>query len=140
MWTKRKNKAVSEIVGTVMLLGIAIAMFSLVQLFAFGLLTENQNPPSVRLVASVEDRNITIFHNGGESLPLDTRILCTVDDTSSYSINVSDTMKTGAPDDWRIGEKVEYNPGHGILDNSKVEILVVDVKSNSVIMMTTIQG
>ena len=140
MKANRKNQAVSEIVGTVILLGIAVAMFALVQIFAFSLLTENQNPPSVRLVAFVEDRNITIVHNGGESLPLNTRILCTVD-TSSYSINASDNMTASAIADnlWGIGEKVKYNPEHRNLESSKVEILVVDVESNSVIMRTIIQ-
>ena len=143
MWAKRKNHAVSEIVGTVMLLGMAIAMFTLVQLFAFGLLSENPNSPSVRLVASVDDENITIFHNGGESLPLNTRILYTVNDSESLSssINASENISEIKHNNlWGVGEIVKFNPGFGNLNNSKVEILVIDVESNSVIMKTIIQG
>jgi flagellin-like protein len=148
MKNKRAEHAVSEIIGTVMLLGMAIALFSIVNLVAFSVFPENENPPSVRLAASVEDRNITIDHNGGESLPLDTEILCTVNDTLSTSITAGDNITELPPHDdnlWGISEKVFYNPGFynpsiGSLDNSKVEIFVVDVKSNSVIMRTVIQG
>jgi len=140
MWAKRKNHAVSEIIGTVMLLGIAIAMFSLVQLFAFGLLSENPNSPSVRLVASVEDSNIIIVHNGGESLPLNTRILYTINGTPQDPFNAGDSIIENDPKNnlWGIGEIVKYNSEKD-LESSNVEILVVDVKSNSVIMRTIIQ-
>ena len=144
MAKKRKNEAVSEIIGTLMILAIAIVCFSIVQLFAYAFLPENENPPSVRLVASVEDENIIIVHHGGESLALNTKILCTVDDTLSYEINASDNMTADALNNdnlWGISEKVEYDPpGYGNLDGSKVEILVVDELSNSVIMRAIIQG
>ena len=146
MKANRKNKAVSEIVGTVMLLGIAIAMFAIVQLFAFSLLTENQNTPSVRLLASIDDRYVTIFHNGGESLPLDTKILFTINDVfaNTISINASDNLTqgdSGSINLWDIGEKVVYNlktsTSYSIGDS--VSVMVVDVPSNSVIMSATIK-
>jgi len=146
MWSKRKNHAVSEIVGTVMLLGIAIAMFTLVQLFAFGLLSENPNSPSVRLVASIENGEVVIFHNGGESLPSNTRILFTINDGKSItnSINVSDDnyLKESENSDkiWDIGEKVVYSlPLSYNAGSDSVSVMVVDVSSNSVIMSTTIR-
>jgi len=151
MWSKRKNHAVSEIVGTVLLLGIAIAMFTLVQLFAFGLLSENPNSPSVRLIASIENGNVTIYHNGGESLPSNTKILFTINDdfTNTVNITVSDDnyLKESENSDkiWDIGEKVVYNVSnhpswhtHTSSVNS-VLVMVLDTSSNSVIMSTTIK-
>jgi len=144
---RRRNKGVSEIVGTVLLLGIAIAMFTLVQLFAFALLDENPNSPTVRLIASIENGEVVIFHNGGESLPSNTKILFTINDGKSItdSINVSDDnyLKENNPknDKWDIGEKVVYNVsalGY-IGGGDSVLVMVLDTSSNSVIMSATIK-
>jgi len=147
MWSKRKNQAVSEIVGTVLLLGIAIAMFALVQLFAFGLLNENPNSPSVRLIGSYDDTNIIIFHNGGESLPSNTKILFTINGANTR-INVSDddyfylnesNSKEPNNGKWDIGEKIEYPIPPILLPVNSLSVTVVDVSSNSVIMSATIK-
>ena len=152
MWAKRKNQAVSEIVGTVMLLGIAIAMFTLVQLSAFNLLAENPNSPSVRLVAGIDNGNVTIFHNGGESLPSNTKILFTINDDFTNTINITvgddnylneSNSKNPNNDKWDIGEKVVYNltnhPSEYIPGEDSVLVMVLDVSSNSIIMSATIK-
>jgi len=149
MWAKRKNHAVSEIVGTVMLLGMAIAMFTLVQLFAFGLLSENPNSPSVRLIASIENGNVTIVHNGGESLPSSTKILFTINDDYSNTtrINISDDnylneSNSKKPNgNWDISEKVVYTVSDFDYISGKdfVLVMVLDDSSNSVIMSATIR-
>jgi len=54
MKNKRANKAVSSIVGTALLLGMAIALFSIVQILALSF-PYNPNPPSVRLVGNIEE-------------------------------------------------------------------------------------
>lgn len=146
MWSKRKNQAVSEIVGTVLLLGIAIAMFSLVQLFAFGLLSENPNSPSVRLIASIENGEVVIVHNGGESLPSNTRILFIKNDDFTNAINITvgdddylnESNSKNPNDKWDIGEKVNFTLSSYSVGDS-VLVIVLDVKSNSVIMSTTIR-
>jgi len=145
MWSKRKNHAVSEIVGTVLLLGIAIAMFTLVQLFAFGLLSENPNSPSVRLIASIENGNVTIYHNGGESLPSNTKILFTIKDgfTDTTNITVGDDdylNESNSNGKWDIGEKVVYGlPLSYTAGSDSVLVMVLDISSNSVIMSATIK-
>jgi hypothetical protein len=149
MANKRRKHAVSEIVGTVMLLGMAIAMFSIVNLLAFSVLPENENPPSVRLVASIDDEVVYVVHHGGESLPLDTKILIIINDdfANTTSINASENLiqsDSGSLEYWDISEKfvyglsamlidIEYSPGDPVL------IMVVDISSNSLIMSATIQ-
>ena len=136
MIDKRRKQAVSEIVGTVMLLGIAIAMFGLVQLFAFGLLNENPNSPSVRLFATIDDNTIYVFHNGGEELSLDTKIIFTIDDNiiNRTAKEIINSTTDNGDKFWNIGEKLSYGPA-----GSEVSVIVVDVSSNSVIMRTIFQ-
>lgn len=143
MKNKRANKAVSEIVGTALLLGMAIALFSIVQILALSF-PYNPGPPSVRLVGNIEGDVIYIVHHGGESLSLDTKIIFTIDNDVSNPItnttgNGLINSDSGDPNLWDIGEKVEFNPdGYGNL--TSVQITIVDIESNSVIMCSTIQG
>lgn len=149
MKNKRANKAVSSIVGTALLLGMAIALFSIVQILALSF-PYNPNPPSARLVANVEGDLIYIMHHGGESLSLDTKIIFTINNSAPIIIKVSEKdtnsflelneSSSGDPNLWDITERVEYNPdGFGVLIDIPVEIIIVDAKSNSIMMQSTIQ-
>ena len=145
MKNKRAKKAVSEIVGTALLLGISIALFSIVQVIALNL-PYNTNPPTVRLVGNIDNETIYIVHHGGESLPLDTEIIFNLND-KVYSRTAGDTdlliqSDSGDLNLWDINEKIEFNPDDfGSLVNEKVMVMitVVDVESNTVIMQSTIQ-
>jgi hypothetical protein len=139
MKNKRANKAVSEIVGTALLLGISIALFSIVQVIALNL-PYNINPPSVRLVGNIEGETIYIVHHGGESLSLDTEIIFRINDnTYSWTANeILNQSSSNGDNFWNIGEKVD-SPNYGDLKDKQVMITVVDVESSSVIMQSTIQ-
>jgi flagellin-like protein len=140
MKNKRKNNAVSEIIGTVILLGIAISLFSLVQVIALSF-PFNANPPSARIVGNIDGNTIYIFHHGGESLSLNTKIIFTIDG-DSYLKNASEILNINTSDGdnlWNIGEKLNYTHTGNLVDLS-VDIMVIDHKSNSVIMMNTLQG
>lgn len=133
MYKKRANKAVTEVVGTALLLGMAIALFSLLQIITFGL-PFNPTPPSARLVGTVNETTIFIGHYGGEALSPETEII--------FRIDGSDTPeKVGdlKPDlgRWNIGETVSLY--YGDLSGKSVEVIVVDSESNSVIMMSKLQ-
>ena len=77
MKNKRKNDAVSEIIGIAILLGISISLFAVVQAIVLNYPYE-PSPPSVNLVGSIEGNNIFIEHYGGESISLDSKILITI--------------------------------------------------------------
>ncbi len=143
MKNKRANKAVSNIVGTALLLGMAIALFSIVQILALSL-PYNPNPPSVRLVGNIEGNVIYIVHHGGESLSLDTKIIFTIDNDVSITKTAGDAgflihSGSGDPNLWDISERGEFNPGYGDLSNIPVQIVVVDVESGNIMMQSTIQ-
>src|SRR5512137_1077924 len=78
---KNKN-GVSEVVGTVLLLGMAIALFSIVYIMSMNFIPFTPNAPSVRISGMLADNEtaglndtIYILHNGGDSLPYNTRII-----------------------------------------------------------------
>jgi hypothetical protein len=143
MKNKRANKAVSDIVGTALLLGMAIALFSIVQILALSL-PYNPNPPSARLVGNIGGETIYIVHHGGESLSLDTKIIFTIDNDISITKTAGEGnlvhSDSGDPNLWDIGEKVEFNPdGFEDLSDIPVQITIIDVESNTIAMQSTIQ-
>ena len=140
MKNKRANKAVSSIVGTALLLGMAIALFSIVQILALSF-PYNPNPPSARLVGNIGGDVIYIVHHGGESLSLDTKVIFTVDENADeWSVSDILNQTTSNGDNvWNIGEKVE-SPSYTGLNDKSVSIIVVDVESGTIMMQSTIQG
>lgn len=143
MKNKRKNKAVSDIIATMLLLGMAIALFSIVQVLAFSL-PYNPNPASVRLVGNVEGDYIYIAHHGGEPLPLETKLVFTINNNNvirttvgGADIDIIDSS-SGDPNLWEISEKVKFDPGCD-LSNIPIDIVVIDSQTNSIIMQSTIQ-
>jgi len=152
MKNKRRNKAVSSIVGTALLLGMAIALFSIVQILALSI-PYNPNPPSARLTGNVDGEIIYIVHHGGESLSLDTRIIITINNDVSYKKTVAgdgddeliisiNPSSSGDPNLWDISERVRVevvSVAYPDLSNIPVQIIIVDAKSNSIMMQSTIQ-
>jgi len=140
---KNNKKAVSEVVGTIMLLGMAIALFSIVQIMAMNF-PFNEPDPSVRLTATIDVDTVVIVHQGGESLSLDTKIIFYIDGnsvTETAGSIIDSHTPGGSINSWDIGEKLLYDPpGYGALKNKEVRITVVDVVSNSLIMQGTVIG
>ena len=141
----KNKKGVSEVVGVIIMLGIAIALFAIVYIMAINF-PFNEPNPSVRLSATIDDDYVIIVHQGGESLSLDTEVIFSV---QGYSTLTSITINNMLDDPskvnnvWNIGEKASYNLSGSIstdLTNKEVRITVVDVVSNSVVMQGTVRG
>jgi len=135
MKNKRVNNAVSEVVGTAILLGIAIALFSVVQVIALSY-PYNPSTPSARLVGTVEQNTILIEHHGGESLSLDTKIVYNIEgapEIVQIAGDILDANTSDGDDLWSIGEKVPYTPAFNI-SGLQIRITVIDVESNSIVM------
>ncbi len=134
---KRRNLAVSETVGTLLLLSISISLFSVIY---FSVLTISPSPitPAVNLICKFEKNNITLEHRGGKTLDLDTEIIVTTNGTNE-TLTVNDYMNNESKENgvWNIGERVVYPAGD--ITDLKVSVTVVDVYSNSVIMMAVLQ-
>lgn len=132
MKNRRTDNGVSEIVGTILLLGITITLFSLIYV---SVLTISPAPhtPSANIVFRVKGDNITINHCGGTALSLDTKILMTIGNRS-MNATAEDGLDDKYKDDdlWGIGEKLVFLVGN--LSGKQITIHVVDVDSNSMVM------
>ena len=134
---KRTNIAVSETVGTLLLLGISVSLFSVIYLSVL-IVSPSPIRPSVNLICTLEKNNITLEHRGGKTLDLDTEIIVTTNGTNE-TLTINDYMNNESKENgvWNIGERVVYPAGD--ITDLKVSVTVVDVYSNSVIMMAVLQ-
>ena len=136
----RANKAVSETVGTIILLGISVALFSVVYVSVLTIYPSSPRP-SVNIICSVDENNlnITLEHCGGKQLELDTEIQITINETNEKFI-VEDYLNNDSKENgaWDVGERVKY-PVEDI-SNKMVSVSVVDKESNAVIMMIGFQA
>lgn len=144
----RKNRscnAVSEILATVLLLGIAVSLFSVLYVIVISSPVETPSP-SVILVGSIKEQNITINHHGGVALDLDTEILVTVGGIRQNVTTARDYLDSSSIENnkWDIGEKllvdVEKLVNSSInITELQIEAAVVDVESNYVIFTGVLQ-
>jgi uncharacterized repeat protein (TIGR01451 family)/flagellin-like protein len=141
MKIKRVEKAVSEILGTILLLAIAVMFFTV--LYFQVLSAPAPTPPIIANIAGkIEENCILLEHRGGETLGLDTEISITIDG-STINMTVGDYLDNKSKDDgvWGLGERMVYPIKIDVLDLNKkpqAEIVVVDRDSNSLVMVGTI--
>ena len=137
----KNNEAVSDIVGIAILLGISVSLFALVQTIVLNYPFE-PSPPTVDLVGHIENDNIIIEHQGGESISLDSKILISIEGQEQSSDTASDLIDPDSSDNddlWDIGEFVSY-PITVDYANKYVKATVVDVETNSIVMIGILQG
>ena len=63
---KNSNNAVSELLGTILLLGIAVAIFSVLYLIVLSQ-SFDTSEPNPTIVATIEDNYIIFEHRGGKN-------------------------------------------------------------------------
>jgi FlaG/FlaF family flagellin (archaellin) len=134
---KRDNRAVSEIVGTLLLLGISISLFSVIYLSVLTIYPSSAKQ-SVNLICSAEENNIIIEHRGGKTLDLYTKFIVTIDGMNK-EFTVGDYLNNeyGIDGIWNIGERVVLPVGN--ITDKKVTISGVDINSKSEIVNLVIQ-
>jgi hypothetical protein len=149
---KRTKHAVSEVLATVLLLGITIALFGVLNYIVFSFSFEPA-APAVNLIGSITEdetyNNITIEHNGGESLDGTTEIIITVG--SQINKNTVENIINGAtdwkiiplkndknPDKWDFGETIDFT-SHYDLTNTYIQAMVRDPSTNTLILSVVLQ-
>jgi len=148
MKNKKTNLGVSDVIGTILLLGMAVALFSVLSAVVLSYPFQ-PSTPTVDIIGFVdtENNNIVLEHRGGEDLPLNTKIIVIINNTDRYQMNLSDDFllsnKSKEDGFWNIGENVIIDPSRNLasgldLTVSVVDVTVVDDKSKSVIMMGTL--
>ena len=139
MKNTRRKQAVSEIVGTFLLLAIVVSTFSVVSLSIYSM-----PPPSststAKIVGIAEGRCFILEHRGGEPLGLDTKVYLTicnqqVQTTAGELLDEKDK----ADGVWNIGERLVYyfgsDPSQDPNPNyQNANVKVVDMETNSIIM------
>ncbi len=81
------KKAVSEIVGEMLLLSVVVILVAILSANISGLIPKYDNIPYANFLG-IFDNNTTIIHEGGESIPLNSlRIILTTQNGSIISCN-----------------------------------------------------
>ena len=133
----QKNKAVSEILGTILLLGMSVMMFSSVYVAIF-IISPAPSKPSVNIAFRIENDNIIIDHFGGKALSLETKILIkTENESMNTTINNIIENKYKNDNVWNIGEQLTYSIEN--LSRKTVTINIIDIDSNSIVATGKLQ-
>lgn len=144
---RRSKYAVSEVLSVALLLGITIALFGFLNFIVFSFSFE-PSAPSVNLIGSISAdetyNNITIEHNGGESLDGTTEIIITVgsvtnkssvqniiDGATDWKLNPLKDDKN--PNKWDFGETIEFNSRYDFTD-TYLQASVMDPSTNTLIL------
>ena len=138
----KKEHAVSEIIGTLILIVIAVSTFSAVSIIVlnpWSNLSSVENLPSVFLVGSIHNNDVLIEHQGGVALDTKTKITITIDGVADTfqvdDFNYWNDLNTDSL--WNVGERVVY-PAGSIL-GKEVSCMIVEVDKNCIIFDKIIQ-
>jgi uncharacterized repeat protein (TIGR01451 family) len=110
MNAKNKNTdlGISEIVGAILLLGIAVACFSVI---SYNILSAPTpvNKPIVEISGTFFENQVVLTHRWGESLPLDTEVFISYKGFNKSFI-VGDYLDNESKSNglWDLGEKIYY--------------------------------
>lgn len=139
---KGNKKAVSEVIGTILILTISVSLFSVVYASFFSI-DVSPSTPAVRIVGTISNNNLILDHKGGDMLKLDTKTILDYGngDRREMKIDESNYMADASKSDgfWNIGENFKFDLAGltGFNRFDPIDIMVVDVDSNSVVMMGT---
>ena len=141
MKIKMDYTAVSEIIGVILLLAMAILVFSFIYINVF---SEKGPAPNnfVNIIGKVEGNNLVLEHQRGESLRLDTEIMLNIDDKSERFLVKEyldqESIKDGK---WNIGERIIYPISlniSNIRNHFACGLDIVDYESNSLVFWGTL--
>ncbi|HVQ00703.1 MAG TPA: hypothetical protein VMT57_04235 [Candidatus Thermoplasmatota archaeon] len=137
-----QEEAVSEIVSTLILVTIAVSMFSAIALEVLNpwINYSDETPTNVFLVGFIAHNDVVIEHRGGVPLSPQTKVTMIIDGARfNFMVNQFNYWVDENNDgEWSIGEQVVYPIPVGISDPN-VTCIVVDSKKNSVIFDKTLQ-
>ncbi len=133
--------AVSEIVGTLILIVIAVSTFSAVSIIILSPWSNfsNIDTPQVFLVGSVHKNEVLVEHQGGIPLNTNTKITITIDGAAdTFLVNDFNYWIDQNSDGlWSVGEQIIYSAGN--LQGKLVSCIVIDVDKNFIIFDKIIQ-
>ncbi len=149
---KLGNEGVSEVVGTVLLLAIAISAFSVLAVYVFSISGPTESP-DVNFVGYMdENRHVIIEHKGGEDVKL-SEIKITVwkgeEECQHFYFNSQGEIQAenavfhddNANARWDVGEFIDINAPavFGNITHWQISVIVIHEESNTVLMSGTLQ-
>jgi uncharacterized repeat protein (TIGR01451 family) len=129
----RRNFAVTEIVGCILMLGMTTSSFSVVYYQVVSAPTPNP-PPIVELSGKMVENQIIVTHRGGEPLDLDTELVLNIGGTRR-SFKVGDFLDSRSKEDgvWCLGERfvypIEYDFDYAMYPDLGINIFDSDTSS-----------
>ncbi len=133
-----ESKGVSEVVGTIIMLGITVTLFVTIIYFV-----QQVPTPQERVHVDLDGRlttagTITITHSGGQAImEYDTKIVVYYSVGNSRNIDIFDTRDGGVANEWNIGDTwTVTDPNYATSDN--VDILVINDQLDQVIWEATL--
>ena len=141
MKIKMGDSAFSEIVGSIVLLAIAVSIFSLLYL---NVLSDNgpDSNPNVTIVGQLNDNEVLFEHRRGESLGMNSEVIITLGGREYRMViyDSSETTDNNNNNEWDIGESF-FGPNLDITDPEplQVESKIIDPETNSIVWWGTLQ-
>ncbi len=130
---KGRNSAVSEIIGTVLLLGISVTLFTIVYISVLSV-PSSPPTPSANIICKVVDGDLVFSHIGGRELSINTQISLEIEGENQKKIIVKNNMSADQKVDgkWSCGEQVRYSDDSFL--GRAVDFSVIDVDTNSIVV------
>lgn len=138
----RRTSAVSEVVGTILLIGIGVSIFALLSIATFTMpdLFFSEPTPSVSIIGRIEGNAVIFEHQGGQGLSLDTEITVWFAETSVVTTVGSLLSPADKADgEWNIGEKIIITNNNPNLPIMQISAMITDKKSNSAVFRGLLQ-
>lgn len=140
--SQRNKKAASEVVGTLLLVSIAVSLFALLAVATFSLPSVffSEPTPSTNIIGRIEGNTVVFDHYGGRGLSLDTKIMVMFAETP-VTMTVGDLLDVASKSDgeWNIGEKIVIVNNDPNLPIMQINVIITDTASNTVVMRGVLQ-
>ena len=135
----RRDKAVSSVISTLLLLSMSMFLFASLYYIAFAEISPTPQAPSFDAIATLEGEKITIIHKGGEPISTDAQIIVKVGDISTSGV-IENYLDSAAGENglWDVGEKVTFNIG--ALSNERIDVMIIDTHSNQLVLKIDIEA
>ncbi|MBU0497857.1 MAG: DUF2341 domain-containing protein [Candidatus Thermoplasmatota archaeon] len=132
-----KESAISELVGTMLLMSIVVGVFGLLYIGVMDY-DFHEESPLVHIVASIEGPNIVFEHRGGPDVGIHGKIIITIGGNETQ-VTISDYLNTTAKQNglWNIGEQVVYPVGD--IAFMQVKATVIDEHNDYVLLTGILQ-
>lgn len=143
----REDEAVSEIIGTILMLAIAVIIFSSLIVYVFSSANPSASPPDVNMVGYMgESYNSVVEHRGGDSIPIDNlKVIIWKGEEESMAFEGTSLQSifhdTNDNSRWDVGDYISINCTSifGSVTHWQISVAIIDKPSNSIIMSGILQ-